>query len=125
MFTETDLINLVNLSGVHRMANGWQVVMRADWVDPTDQQPHALDYALILQNERGDRLLGIDNPHKFVGAADADRWDHEHRPGRLGQRFEYKFVSAGQLITDFFEAVVSYCEQQGVSSEFIENEDHV
>lgn len=125
MFSETDLRNLVELAGVHRMMNGWQVVIRADWVDQTDQQPHAIDYALILQDERGDRLLGIDNAHKYDGAAEADRWDHEHRAGRTGQRFPYHFVSAAQLITDFFEAVESYCASQGVSSEFIVDEDHV
>jgi Family of unknown function (DUF6516) len=125
MFSEVDLRNLVELAGVYRMANGWQVVIRADWVDPTDQQPHAIDYALILQDERGDRILGIDNAHKFDGAAEADRWDHEHRAGRLGQRFPYKFVSAAQLITDFFETLETHCARQGVSSEFIADEDHV
>lgn len=125
MFTEGDLRNLIELAGVFPMENGWQVVIRADWVDPTDQQPHAIDYAMILQDERGDRLLGIDNAHKYDGASEAEAWDHEHRAGRLGQRFAYKFVSAAQLITDFFELVVSYCERQGVSSEFISDEDHV
>ena len=125
MFSENDLRNLVELAGVHRMTNGWQVVIRADWVDPTDQQPHGIDYALILQDEHGDRLLGIDNAHNYDGAAEMDRWDHEHRAGRIGQRFPYQFVSAAQLITDFFEVMQSYCASRGVSSEFIVDEDHV
>lgn len=125
MFTEGDLRNLIELAGVFPMENGWQVVIRADWVDPTEQQPQAIDYAMILQDERGDRLLGIDNAHKYDGAPEAEPLDHEHRAGRLGQRFAYKFVSAAQLITDFFDLVVSYCERQRVSSEFISDEDHV
>lgn len=125
MYTQSDLRNLIEMAGVYPMENGWQVVIRCDWVDRTDQQPHAIDYAMILQDEYGDRLLGIDNAHKYDGALETEPWDHEHRAGRLGQRFAYKFVSAAQLITDFFELVESYCERQGVSSEFISDEDNV
>jgi hypothetical protein len=50
MFGHGDLENLIELAGVYRMVNGWQVIVRADWVDCTDQQPHCIDYALILQD---------------------------------------------------------------------------
>ena len=119
MFGQSDLINLIELAGVYRMENGWQVVIRADWVDQTPQQPHAIDYALILQDERGHRIFGFDNTHEFDGASEDDRWDHEHRPGVTGQRFRYSFVSASQLISDFFEQLASCCAMRGVSSEFI------
>lgn len=124
MFGHGDLSNLVELAGVYRMENGWQVVVRADWVDQTDQQPHCLDYALILQDERGERIFGYDNAHAFDGAAREDRWDHEHKVGRTGQRYPYAFVSAAQLITDFFEKVEKHCEACGVSSEFIVDDEH-
>ncbi len=87
MFGHRDLTNLIELAGVYRMENGWQVVIRADWVDEMPQQPHCMDYALILQDERGERIFGFDNTHAFDGAAIEDRWDHEHKAGRVGQRF--------------------------------------
>lgn len=124
MFGHVDLINLIDLAGVYPMESGWQVVIRAGWVDQTPQQPHALDYALILQDERGHRIFGFDNAHAFDGASQGDCWDHEHRPGATGQRFRYDFVSASQLITDFFEKLEVYCAVCGVPSEFLLDNDH-
>jgi len=124
MFGHGDLSNLVELAGVYQMENGWQVVIRADWVDQTDQQPHCLDYALILQDSRGERIFGYDNAHAFDGAAPEDRWDHEHKVGRTGQRYPYTFVSAAQLITDFFDKVMKHCEACGVSAEFFVDDEH-
>lgn len=120
MFGQVDLANLIDLAGVHRMECGWQVVIRADWVDVTEQQPHGIDYAIILQDERGERLFGFDNAHAFDGAGFEDRWDHEHKPGRTGQRFRYDFGSASQLITDFFDRVKDYCATRGVPFEFVD-----
>ncbi|HEV7434788.1 MAG TPA: DUF6516 family protein [Pseudorhizobium sp.] len=124
MFGHSDLSNLIELAGVYQMENGWQVVIRAEWVDQTDQQPHCLDYALILQDERGERIFGYDNAHAFDGAALEDRWDHEHKVGRTGQRYPYMSVSAAQLITDFFDKLVRHCEACGVSAEFIVDDEH-
>jgi hypothetical protein len=124
MFTHADLHLLVERAGVYRMQCGWQVVIRADLVDPTPQQPHGLDYALILQNDRGHRIFGYDNAHAYDGAAVEDRWDHEHRIGWIGQRFRYDFASTGELLTHFFERLMSYCSEQGISSDFVVEDDH-
>jgi hypothetical protein len=124
MFGHIDLLLLIERTGVYRMECGWQVVIRADWVDPTPQQPHGLDYAIILQDERGYRIFGFDNAHAYDGAAEDDRWDHEHRVARPGQRFRYDFSSAGDLITHFFEKLDGHCAGQGVSSNFIMDDDH-
>ena len=124
MFGHGDLSNLVDLSGVYRMECGWQVVIRADWIDESPQQPHSIDYALILQDERGERIFGFDNAHAFDGANVEDRWDHEHKVGRVGQRFRYDFVSASQLISDFFDKLEDYCAARGVSSAFMVDDDH-
>jgi hypothetical protein len=118
------LYTLIDLAGVYRMENGWQVVIRADWTDKTSQQPHGVDYALILQDERGARVFGFDNTHAYDGADAEDRWDHEHKFDRIGQRFRYDFVSASQLISDFFEKLEAYCAQCGVSSAFNVDVDH-
>lgn len=122
MFTHKDLAALVEMAGVLLMENGWQVVIRAEWVDSTEQQPHGLDYALILQDESGERIFGFDNSHAFDGASVEDCWDHEHKIGRVGQRFPYQFVSASQLITDFFEKLDAYCADRGVSSRFLDDD---
>ena len=124
MFTHADLLLLVERAGVYRMECGWQVVIRADWVDPTPQQPHGLHYAIILQDNRGYRIFGYDNAHAYDGAAQEACWDHEHRVGRVGQRFRYDFVSAGDLISHFFEKLSDHCAARGVSSEFIVDDDH-
>lgn len=124
MFGHGDLSNLIELAGVYPMESGWQVVIRADWVDQTPQQPHCIDYALILQDERGNRIFGFDNAHAFDGAQDEDRWDHEHRAGRVGQRFRYEFVSASSLISDFFQKLDDYCVANGVPSGFIVDDDN-
>ena len=95
MYGHGELSNLIEMAGVYRMEDGWQVVIRAHWCDATERQPHGIDYALILQNDRGERILGFDNAHGFDGADDLDPWDHEHQGGRVGQRFRYDFFSEG------------------------------
>ena len=122
MFGDRDLRGLVEMAGVLVMTNGWQVVIRADWADTTDTQPHGLDYAIILQDERGERIFGFDNSHAYDGAGETDPWDHEHRPGRAGQRFRYDFRSAHQLLTDFFNRLEDYCRSKGTPFEFVEDE---
>ncbi len=90
----------------------------------TSQQPHGIDYALILQDEHGHRIFGFDNAHAFDNAQAEDCWDHEHKVGRVGQRFRYDFVSGSQLITDFFEMLNSYCTLHGVTANFISDDEH-
>lgn len=123
MFGDKDLRNLIEQSGIHRMANGYQVVIRANWTDACEQKPHALDYALILQNEHGTRILGFDNSHAYDGAGEDEPWDHEHKPGMVGQRFRYDFMNAGQLLTDFFERVETYHNSLGLTAEFCSEEE--
>lgn len=115
MFADRDLLGLITLSGVHPMSNGWQVMIDAHWTDQTPQRPHALRYALILQDETGERLLGFDNSHGFDGAGPEDRFDHEHRAGRVGRRYEYKFTTASALLADFVDRAQAYCDRHGVA----------
>lgn len=111
MFGDRDLITLIEYAGVCRVQNGWQVVVRAEWVDRTVNRPHGVGYALILQDTSKNRLLGFDNSHGYDGADRDQPFDHEHRIGRLGQRFRYDFVTAGQLIRDFTERCLACCKQ--------------
>src|SRR5215468_671265 len=114
MYTNRDLRILVDLAGTWRMENGWQIIIRAEWVDQSPGRPHGLSYALILQNEDEKRLLGFDNSHLADDAAESDLWDHEHRTDAVGRTFAYKFKSVSQLLKDFFERCGSYCKSQGV-----------
>ena len=111
MFGDRDLITLIEYAGVCRLQNGWQVVVRAEWVDRTVNRPHSLSYALILQDHLQNRLLGFDNSHLYDGADSHQPFDHEHRIGELGRRFRYDFVTTGQLISDFIDRCLACCKQ--------------
>jgi hypothetical protein len=117
MFGDRDLEELVELAGTWTMPNGWQVVIRAEWTDVSAGRPHGLSYALILQDEKEERLLGFDNSHLPDGAIEGP-FDHEHRPNAVGPAFPYKFISAGQLTSDFFDRCKAYCNRKGVKFEF-------
>lgn len=118
MFGSVEAAALIDLAGVWAMPNGWQVVIRTEWCDVTSGRPHGLSYALILQDENEERLLGFDNSHGFDGAQDDDPFDHEHRLGKVGQRFRYEFTSPSALITDFFERVQAACAARNVPFKF-------
>jgi hypothetical protein len=123
VFGDRDLGTLVDLAGVWSMPNGWQVVIRADWVDATPGRPHGLSYALILQDDQQQRILGFDNSHAYDSSPEGEPFDHEHRPDAIGRTFRYRFASVGQLITDFFGRCEAHCAAQGVKFEFELNED--
>jgi len=120
MFGNVEVLTLMDYAGVWPMPNGWQVVIRAEWCDVTPGRPHGFSYALILQDENEERLLGFDNSHGFDGAQDNDPFDHEHRFGKIGKRFRYDFTSPSTLMTDFFDRVKQACEVRNVPFEFQE-----
>jgi hypothetical protein len=122
MYGDRDLAWLIEQSAVWHMPHGWQVVIRAQWCDKTNGRPHAISYALVLNDEHGDRLLGFDNSHGFDGAGDDDPFDHEHRLGKVGQRFRYDFTSAADLLTDFLDRVEKACAVRNVAFEFKDDE---
>ncbi|HEV7369491.1 toxin-antitoxin system TumE family protein [Arenibaculum sp.] len=96
-------------------------MIRAEIADRTVKTPHGLSYAVILQDQQGTRILGFDNSHDFDGAQDDDPYDHEHKAGRVGQRFRYRFKSPSVLVRDFFDRCEMYCERVGVPFEFVED----
>ena len=118
MYGHRDLRTLIELVGRYPMPNGWHVVIRAEWVDVSAGQPHGLDYALILQDEHEHRLLGFDNAHAADGAKEDEPFDHEHRASAVARAVAYKFMSAGQLLSDFFDRCKEYCNRQGVEYSF-------
>jgi hypothetical protein len=119
MFSYGDLADLVDWVGVYPMTIGWQVVIRAEWVDVSAGRPHGLSYGLLLQDEQENRLLGFDNSHAADGVEENQPFDHEHRANAVGRTFAYKFTSAAQIKADFFDRVEEHCAQEGVPFEFI------
>ena len=78
-------------------------------VERSVRVPHGVGYSFTLHTPEGERVLGFDNAHpvlrlgnQLVAAPVAS--DHWHRDGNDPGR-PYDFVSAEQLIIDFFSAV--------------------
>lgn len=117
-FADREITWLIEEAKVWQMPNGWQVVIRAERCDETNGRPVGLSYGLILQDQSGERLLGFDNSHGFDGAADDDPFDHEHRYGLVGRRYQYHFESPARLFEDFFDRVESACRVCDVKFEF-------
>jgi hypothetical protein len=120
MIGDRDLEWLINESHRYRLTCGWFLVIRAEWCDETPGKLHGLSYGLILQDAHEHRILGFDNSHAFDGANPGEPFDHEHKPGKVGQRFRYDFISAGQLFEDFWTRVELFCASKGVAFEIEE-----
>lgn len=89
--------------------------------------PHGIAYSFTFHEPDGSRLLGFDNAHpvphsggRYVKPkAEADHWhrtkNDEGRP--------YTFVSAAQLLDDFFAEVERICAAQSISTEVIDEKE--
>jgi hypothetical protein len=118
MFGDRDWETLIDWAKTWTMPNGWQIVIRADWTDVTVNRPHGVTYALILQDERGNRLLGFDNSHGYDGAADDAPYDHEHPANAVWRRQPYTCLSGDRLLIDFFARCEACCARRSVAFEF-------
>lgn len=113
-----NLLNLHNYDG--EVGSGYWVSIRAFRVPAHKGQPHGLSYSLSLHTPGDSRLLGYDNAHElklFSGPARRSRrrqlhWDHRHWRDSV---YIYDFVSAGQLLQDFWADVEKMLEEEGVS----------
>jgi hypothetical protein len=79
-------------------------------VEPTPERPHGIRYNLTLHDNHNRRILGFDNAHavkpkkrsKYRGRIVV--YDHLHEtPNDAGT--PYAFLSAEQLLQDFFRRV--------------------
>ncbi|MFT3907141.1 MAG: DUF6516 family protein [Steroidobacteraceae bacterium] len=94
---------------------GWSIRIRAVSVAVTESRPFGIRYALTLHDEGGGRLLGFDNAH---GISRETVFDHQHPYRRTGALKPYGFLSAAELIKDFFEAVEMACKLEGKEFSF-------
>ncbi|MFX2609537.1 hypothetical protein [Enterobacter mori] len=78
-------------------------------VKTTQFIPHGIRYSLTLHDQYNTRVFGIDNAHgikppkkgKYSGRM---VYDHVHRNSR-DKGYPYEFISAAQLLEDFFSKV--------------------
>lgn len=82
-------------------------------MEPTPEIPHGIRYNLTLHNKYNERIFGFDNAHavsirgnkKYKGRI--VQYDHVHTTATDKGRY-YEFVSAGQLLQDFFVEIKKY-----------------
>lgn len=75
----------------------------------TTGKPHGLDYSLTLHAAGGERLVGFDNAHAVGG-----RHVHDHRH-RLRTVKPYDYMSAAELLADFWAEVDAVLKERGVT----------
>ena len=109
---------------VHWLEQGYWLKFQIRRVEPTAERPHGLRYAFTLHGPEGGRLVGFDNAHGVPAAgshfkerpAAADHWHRtETDEGR-----PYAFVSAEQLVADFFAEVRRVLTERGVSETVVQ-----
>lgn len=110
------------------LTNGWSIRFRVLLIEQSESRPHGIKYSFTLHDVDGARLLGFDNAH---GLSRLQPFDHRHQFRKPRMLVPYDFRGADELICDFFAAVESACEHEGVAFEFetedvdldLENED--
>jgi hypothetical protein len=108
---DTGLDVLLELNGTeYTEENGYWYKIEAWQVTPTPEIPHGIRYNLTLHNNYNKRIMGFDNAHsvkarkkrKYKGRI--VEYDHVHETP-LDEGTPYVFISADQLLKDFFEQV--------------------
>lgn len=108
---------------IHQLEKGYWLKFEVKRVASGKQQPHGLRYSLTLHDPRGRRLVGFDNAHAVQGHGSRKRraqvaHDHWHR-GMGDSGRPYSFVSADQLLADFFSEVGRVLEERGISDDIV------
>ena len=111
MSRDSGLDVLLDLHGTeYTEENEYWYRIEAWMVEPTPERPHGIRYNLTLHNNYNKRIMGFDNAHavktkkkgKYKGRIVA--YDHLHKT-QIDQGSPYVFVSAEQLLKDFFARV--------------------
>ena len=111
MQTDQGIETLLELNGsIVQQEHGYWAQIHVWRVEPTNEMPHGIRYALTLHDQGGDRIMGYDNAHavkhsgKYKYAGQILPYDHKHRHiADTGVRYEFK--DAYQLLSDFFADV--------------------
>lgn len=118
--SDPSLSILLDLDGTNIGIGTQYWVKISAWViEPDEARPHGIRYELTLHDASNRRILGFDNAHavkrpggRFVEQPRA--YDHLHRgPNDAG--VPYRYVSAGRLVEDFWQAVFKALDELGES----------
>lgn len=117
MKPDVGLENLLALDGTeYTEENGYWYKIEAVRIVPTIERPHGIKYNLTLHDNYNQRILGFDNAHAITikeGGRYSGRivkYDHIHKSIN-DKGTHYEFVSAEQLLNDFFKAVNSIIQK--------------
>lgn len=96
-------------------------------VEKSGKVPHGIAYSFTFHDPEGSRILGFDNAHSVPHAGGryvkpSTAADHWHRTCDDEGR-SYTFVSAAQLLADFFTEVEKICAAQDISTEVVDDEE--
>ena len=117
---DSSLSVLLDLDGTKIGVGTQYWVKISAWViEPDEARPHGIRYELTLHDADNRRILGFDNAHavkrpggRFVEQPRA--YDHRHR-GPKDAGVPYSYVSAGNLVADFWQAVFNALDELGES----------
>lgn len=116
------LQTLLDMDGQRgEVGGGYWYKIEARAVTPVPAVPHGVKYSLTLHTLDGPRVFGIDNAHAPVmtgerrgpGRVRRIEFDHQHQ-GRKVTFYEY--VTAQDLLADFFAKVDAILKKKGVQS---------
>ncbi len=117
MESDFGLDNLLELDGTeYTEENGYWYKIEATRVEPTKERPHGIRYSLTLHDNYNQRIMGFDNAHAITVKQKGRysgriiKYDHIHKSIKDKGTF-YEFVSAEQLLNDFFKEVNSIMDK--------------
>lgn len=106
-----ELKTLLNLDDqTYVVSKDYWTKIEAKQVEATAYRPHGVKYSLTLHDSNNTRIIGFDNAHEIKRRGRRPKkykgrkitWDHVHKCEKV--EF-YLFVSASQLLQDFWESV--------------------
>jgi len=112
---------------IHYLEQGFWLKFEIRAASPTPERPHGLHYAFTLHDPDGKRLMGFDNAHRVPPQGSLFRapdvtYDHWHRTGDDEGR-PYRFITADQLLADFFAEVRRVLMSRGISESVVSDGD--
>lgn len=112
MIRDTGLDTLLDLDGcIIDQGGGYWIKIKVKLLsDLSDERPHGINYSLTLHDPYNQRILGFDNAHAVKSTSKNKysgrliEYDHKHLSIK-DHGVPYNFVSAYQLMEDFFTEV--------------------
>jgi hypothetical protein len=112
---------------IHWLEEGYSLRFAIRRVEPSPSSPHGLSYSFTLHDPDGKRIVGFDNAHTVPSTGGRFKKrpraaDHWHRTESDKGR-PYVFVSAEQLLDDFFREARRVLHERGLSDNVVRVEE--